>query len=90
MSATIAKTSTATVTRHPLLSVKPMKQIQQEVPEIVDASMAASAIALLLGNLRGAAYPGIDTGADVIRELRDSGASALIKELAQVVDTLVA
>ena len=67
--------------RHPLLSIKPMKKIKEECPKLIEASMTASALALLLGDIRG--------GADAKEALRHSAAKALLKELTLQIDELV-
>lgn len=79
-----------TKTRHPLLSIKPIKKIREECPQIVDASMTANALALLLGDIRGAGNQAINNGAEAKQALKQSAAKALLKELTLQINELVA
>lgn len=79
-----------TKTRHPLLSIKPIKKIREECPQIIDASMTANALALLLGDIRGAGNHTINNGAEAKEALKTSAAKALLKQLTLQIDELVA
>ena len=57
--------------RHPLLSMKPMKEIAAEMPCLTHASVNASVLANTLAELRGAMYPDINSADDVRRRVQN-------------------
>lgn len=74
--------------RNVFARIAPMKRIEEDLPELKNASNSAAVLANSLGRLSGAIDPNINNGDDALAQLRIGGIRSILNELIQDLESL--